>query len=58
VSKGNLKDWNSIAAKLPGRSNKDCRKRWSKISENINKGAWSSAEDQRLQEAVEKYGLK
>ncbi|MCJ1462394.1 hypothetical protein MMC07_000995 [Pseudocyphellaria aurata] len=56
LSEGTLKDWNRIAAKLPGRTNKDCRKRWSKVCENIKKGAWDSAEDERLQNAVQFYG--
>ena len=58
VGKGALKDWNRIAAKLPGRTNKDCRKRWAKVCENIKKGAWDSAEDERLQNAVQFYGLR
>ncbi|ERF74165.1 hypothetical protein EPUS_09249 [Endocarpon pusillum Z07020] len=37
LSRGSLNDWNRIAAKLPGRTNKDCRKRWSKIPGHINK---------------------
>lgn len=58
MSQGALKDWNAIAAKLPGRTNKDCRKRWSKVCEHVKKGAWSSAEDKRLRAAVEQYGFR
>lgn len=58
VSQGSLKDWNRVAAKLAGRTNKDCRKRWSKIGENVKKGAWSSAEDEKLLGAVRDYGQK
>ena len=58
VSQGELKDWNRIAAKLPGRTNKDCRKRWSKLCEHVKKGTWSDAEDQRLQSAVERFGYR
>lgn len=58
VSKGAIKDWNSIAAKLHDRTNKDCRKRWSKVCGNVQKGAWSCVEDERLQNAVEQYGQK
>ena len=57
-AQGGLKNWNVIALKLPGRTNKDCRKRWSKIGSNIRKGAWTAAEHTRLQEAVDLRGLK
>ncbi|KAE8370461.1 hypothetical protein BDV27DRAFT_140385 [Aspergillus caelatus] len=53
-----VNDWNTIAAKLPGRTNKDCRKRWHKISPNIRKGAWTAVEDGRLQEGANLFGLK
>ncbi|KAL3451025.1 hypothetical protein BJX65DRAFT_233360 [Aspergillus insuetus] len=48
-------DWRAIADKLPGRSNKDCRKRWIKLDSKINKGLWSEEENKRLHEAVAKY---
>lgn len=57
-TQGSLKNWNAIAAKLPGRTNKDCRKRWHKIEPNIRKGAWTAAEHTRLQEAVDLFGLR
>ncbi|KAK4225360.1 Homeodomain-like protein [Podospora fimiseda] len=58
-SSGAVRDWNKIATKLPGRTNKDCRKRWvNKVCGNLKKGLWDREEDQRLQAAVEKYGLK
>ncbi|GAM35871.1 DNA-binding protein [Talaromyces pinophilus] len=50
-------DWNAIALKLPGRSNKDCRKRWAKICTNVKKGAWDVEEDKRLWAAVKRHGL-
>lgn len=53
-----INNWKSIAAKIPGRTNKDCCKRWSKVCRNNNKGAWDKAEDARLQNAVGVYGLK
>ncbi|KAL2052328.1 hypothetical protein ABVK25_007487 [Lepraria finkii] len=28
ANNGDIKDWNEIAKKIPGRSNKDCRKRF------------------------------
>jgi hypothetical protein len=40
VAAGSVRDWNRIASKLPGRMNKDCRKRYSKISDHIKKGNW------------------
>ncbi|KAL4783814.1 hypothetical protein BJX76DRAFT_357599 [Aspergillus varians] len=52
------RNWNSIAEKLPGRSNKDCRKRWTKISLSSRKGTWSGAEDQLLRKAVSKCGFQ
>jgi hypothetical protein len=41
-----------------GRTNKDCRKRWSKIGEVIKKGPWDGTEDERLRSAVGVYGPK
>ncbi|KAJ0415337.1 hypothetical protein BJY00DRAFT_293593 [Aspergillus carlsbadensis] len=55
VKLGKPRDWRAIAEKLPGRSNKDCRKRWFKLDSKINKGPWSQEENKRLHEAVEKY---
>ncbi|KAK2879436.1 hypothetical protein FQN49_000871 [Arthroderma sp. PD_2] len=55
---GGVISWNTIAAKLPGRSNKDCRKRWHKIGSHIKKGVWTAEEDIQLQEAVGLLGLK
>ncbi|EEA25176.1 hypothetical protein TMatcc_006601 [Talaromyces marneffei ATCC 18224] len=52
---GKPRDWRAIAEKLPGRSNKDCRKRWIKLDSKINKGLWSQEENKRLHEAVAKY---
>ncbi|EMR71505.1 putative myb transcription protein [Eutypa lata UCREL1] len=56
---GNVKDWNRIAAKLPNRTNKDCRKRWvNTLSGSLKKGAWSEDEDERLIAAVNSHGQK
>ncbi|EAU35716.1 predicted protein [Aspergillus terreus NIH2624] len=57
-AEGRVNDWNTIAAKLPGRTNKDCRKRWHKIGPNIRKGTWTAEEDGRLQEGVNTFGLR
>ncbi|KAK2037947.1 hypothetical protein LZ31DRAFT_155467 [Colletotrichum somersetense] len=43
---------------LPGRTNKDCRKRWAKIQVDIRKGAWTQEEDERLHKAVLQFGSK
>ncbi|KAK4642736.1 hypothetical protein QC761_400240 [Podospora bellae-mahoneyi] len=56
---GNVRDWHRIATKLPGRTNKDCRKRWvNKVCGGLKKGLWDPEEDRRLQSAVEKHGLR
>ncbi|KAF3483337.1 uncharacterized protein GIQ15_02661 [Arthroderma uncinatum] len=52
AEQGKAKDWRTIAEKLPGRSNKDCRKRWIKLDGPVKKGPWSQEEDQRLHKAV------
>jgi hypothetical protein len=47
--------WREFAKHIPGRSNKDCRKRWwNSLAENTTKGLWS--EDERLIEAVGRHG--
>lgn len=57
MSQGSLRDWSRIAAKLPGRTNKDCRKRWTKIcTADLKKGAWSFEEDDKLRKAVSELG--
>ncbi|KAK3363234.1 Homeodomain-like protein, partial [Lasiosphaeria hispida] len=51
--------WHKVAAYLPGRNNKDCRKRWHySIVHTIRKGTWTPDEDQSLRQAVEKHGLR
>ena len=58
VSQGTLKNWKTISEKIPGRTNKDCRKRWSKVCEPVNKGPWSSDENEVLKTAVSRHGYK
>ena len=49
--------WHKVAAYLPGRNNKDCRKRWHySIARTIRKGTWNKEEDEKLLEAVDKCG--
>ncbi|KAF4537799.1 Myb transcription protein [Lasiodiplodia theobromae] len=55
---GRPSDWKRIALRIPGRSNKDCRKRWNKIFTRINKGTWNPEEDEALREAVMQYGCR
>jgi hypothetical protein len=51
--------WHSIARHVPGRTNKDCRKRWcATMASVVSKGGWSSEEDRKLLEAVEKHSTK
>ncbi|KAL4814502.1 hypothetical protein BDW67DRAFT_165874 [Aspergillus spinulosporus] len=52
------RNWSAIAEKLPGRTNKDCRKRWTKISLSSRKGTWTGAEDHLLRKAVAKFGFQ
>ncbi|KAJ5825713.1 hypothetical protein N7474_002851 [Penicillium riverlandense] len=46
-------DWNAIAMKIPGRSNKDCRKRFH--NQFAGCGPWTPEEDNRLKVLVRKY---
>ncbi|KAF2279219.1 uncharacterized protein EI97DRAFT_169574 [Westerdykella ornata] len=58
-SEGEVKDWCRIAAKLPGRTNKDCRKRWlNSVAGGLKKGQWSKSEDIQLARGVEQYGQR
>ena len=58
VKTGALKQWNLIADNLAGRTNKDCRKRWAKLGNEVKKGTWSSDEDEKLQSAIAQLGFK
>ncbi|KAJ3980572.1 hypothetical protein F5890DRAFT_1540765 [Lentinula detonsa] len=58
---GNLNPskWFAISTHVPGRTNKDCRKRWfARMAADIVRGVWSADEDAKLLSAVEKYGTK
>ncbi|KKA22032.1 hypothetical protein T310_3922 [Rasamsonia emersonii CBS 393.64] len=48
--------WRKIAQLLPGRSNKDCRKRWCKIDDRWKRGPWQPDEERRLKDAVSEIG--
>lgn len=48
--------WERIADSLPGRSNRDVRKRYVNVLHApLNKGTWTPDEDERLREAVQTY---
>lgn len=45
--------WTEIAAEIPERSAKACRKRWvNGLNERLKKGSWTNEEDGRLREGV------
>ncbi|KAF2747814.1 hypothetical protein M011DRAFT_476982 [Sporormia fimetaria CBS 119925] len=58
-NEGEVKDWCRIAAKLPGRTNKDCRKRWlNSVAGGLKKGQWSKSEDLQLARGVDQFGQR
>lgn len=48
--------WKLVAQSLPGRTNRDCRKRWFKIHRRWSQGPWAPDEETQLREAVAIYG--
>ena len=51
--------WFAISKHVPGRTNKDCRKRWfAKMASDVVKGGWAPDEDQRLIKAIESLGTR
>ena len=51
-------NWVEVARRLPGRSNKDCRKRWAKFDKRWRKGPWNEQENSTLREAVDMLGAR
>ncbi|KAG0246575.1 hypothetical protein B0O80DRAFT_169705 [Mortierella sp. GBAus27b] len=48
--------WAKIAACVPGRTNKNCRKRWfHSLDPRLKKGGWTEEEDQLLRMGVQKF---
>lgn len=59
INKHGLKNWQTVAHAIPGRSAPQCRQRWRyKIDSAINKEAWSEQEELRLIRAHQIYGTK
>jgi hypothetical protein len=52
----NTEKWSKIAACVPGRTNKNCRKRWfHSLDPSLRKGPWTEEEDRLLREGVARY---
>ena len=51
-------NWVVVSSHLSGRTNKDSRRRWTKIKNSFNKGIWSPDEDESLRVAVERFGQR
>lgn len=57
VADGTVKDWTAVASEIPGRTNKDCRKRWhNALAAGRNKGYWTPEEDDLLERGVRLHG--
>jgi uncharacterized protein YbdZ (MbtH family) len=58
------KDWGTIAALVPGRTGKQCSKRWHAVLVSSigqvsgRKGKWTAVEDSKLKDAVHAHGDK
>jgi hypothetical protein len=54
------KEWGAVAAMVPGRTNDQCRSRWTNILDPINNGRnagkWKPEEDAKLTKAMKKHG--
>ncbi|KAK0636984.1 Homeodomain-like protein, partial [Bombardia bombarda] len=51
--------WRELAKMVPGRTNKDCRRRWwNSIAGGTAKGPWTESEDERLISAVRECGTR
>jgi hypothetical protein len=58
------KDWDAVAALIPGRTHKQCCNRWRAVLDpNIDQaightGRWAAEEDDTLKDAVQTHGVK
>lgn len=58
-SKGAKCSWSTIAARIPGRTGKQCRERWlNHLDPTVVKGGWTDEEDRKLLALHEEYGNK
>ncbi|THU91625.1 hypothetical protein K435DRAFT_860155 [Dendrothele bispora CBS 962.96] len=56
---GTRDNWKAVAAAVPGRTNKACRKRWlHSLSPGVKKTAWSPEEDRLLIDLYNAHGPK
>jgi hypothetical protein len=52
-------NWHEVAKRVPGRDNKDCRKRYYNEHDGaVKKGTWSKSEDVRLEGLVREHGTQ
>ncbi|RDW81392.1 uncharacterized protein DSM5745_04949 [Aspergillus mulundensis] len=55
--RGRESRWHEISKHLPGRTNKDCRKRWfHSLDPSLRKGRWTPEEDALLLDAYQRLG--
>jgi hypothetical protein len=54
------KNWVAVAAMVPGRTDDQCRRRWTQTLDTAGKivGRWKPEEDEKLIDAVRKHGKK
>ncbi|KAI3414668.1 uncharacterized protein J3R85_015963 [Psidium guajava] len=59
VQKFNGKNWKTIAARVPGKTDCQCLHRWQKVlNPSLIKGSWTKREDDLLINLVKRYGCK
>ncbi|KAH9999382.1 hypothetical protein BJV77DRAFT_1064287 [Russula vinacea] len=51
--------WMEVASFIPGRTNEQCRDRWSsRLNPKVPRGKWTAEEDARLLSAVDEFGVE
>lgn len=59
VAEFGTKEWTSVALKVPNRTSKQCRERYTNcLAPNIWRGPWSTEEDECIRRAVHVYGKR